>query len=207
MPAKRKPAVTELRRRAERLAALSGSWRSEADWKHHAWQCTKKTLRWPNFTVPPQHLQRSKERALLRSSILISCSMISRCFPARPYMRCSVCKICPRRRSGSAGPRTTGATEPLGSSLGQQCHDPQPKDLQGNLSPRQKLPSLSGSSILTRAVRIILLHLLSQYRTGVLPCWSKHIHQNTQGQEQALHDFCWQGLWHRQCLPWCAVRG
>lgn len=36
MPAKRKPAVTELRRRAERLAALSGSWHSEADWKHHA---------------------------------------------------------------------------------------------------------------------------------------------------------------------------
>jgi len=60
MPAKRKPAVTELSRRAERLAALGGSQRSEADWKHHAWRCTKKTLvRSPNFTVPPRYLQQS----------------------------------------------------------------------------------------------------------------------------------------------------
>lgn len=36
MPAKREPAVTELSRRAERLAAVGGSWRLETDWKHHA---------------------------------------------------------------------------------------------------------------------------------------------------------------------------
>lgn len=36
MPAKREPAVIELSRRAERLAALGSSQRPEADWKQHA---------------------------------------------------------------------------------------------------------------------------------------------------------------------------
>lgn len=79
----------------------------------------------------------------------------------------------PQERSGSAGLRTTGATEPSlsnGASPGKQCHAPQPKDLQGNLSPRRSSPTLCKLSI-KRAVKINILHLLSQNRTGALPCW------------------------------------
>lgn len=60
MPAKGEPAIAELNRRAKGFAASGGSQYLEADWKHHVWQCTKKTLiTMPNFRVPPQYLQKS----------------------------------------------------------------------------------------------------------------------------------------------------
>lgn len=205
MPAKRKPAVTELRRRAERLAALSGSWRSEAGWEHHPWQCTKKTLdRSPNFQISQPHLSTSRgarNAPCPGAPGSLGCSMISRCFPGHPY---TCVHDLPQQKVRQC--QTEDHWEPLspfptnGSSLGQQFCAPQPKD-----SPSS--PHFSASSILTRAVRIIILHLLSQNRAGALPRWSKHIHQSTRGQQQVLGEFCWQGLWHRQCLPWWALRG
>lgn len=204
MPAKRKPAVPELRRRAERLAALSGSWRSEAGWEHHPWQCTKKTLdRSPNFTAPPRHLQRSKNTPFPAAPRSLGCSMISRCFSAHPYtcvhdlpqQKVRQCQTEDHwSRWAFSHQWITPKQAVLCSPTQRRARGPQPKT---------EVPPLSANSILTKAVRIIVLHLLSQNRAGALPCWSKHSHQSTQGQ----HDFCWQGLWHKQCLPWCVVRG
>lgn len=129
----------------------------------------------------------------------LGCSIISRWSPAHPYICAALCAWSDPGE-GQAVP-DQGSLEPLShwaslqavpSSPAQRCaRQPQPKT---------EFPPLSASSIWARAVRTIILHLLSQNRTGALPCWSKH------GQEQGLDDFCWQGLWHRQCLPWWAVR-
>lgn len=138
------------------------------------------------------------------------CSIISRCFPAHPHMCCSVCMICPKRRSGSAGPRTAGATEPFptdGASLDEQCRAslqlPNPKTCKGTSAQDRNSPPLPANSTLTRLVMIIILHLLSQNRTAMMIQTATTAHTARSKYSMSSAD----KVYGRQCLPWCAVKG